>query len=115
MTRNQSPVAVKHTRSPMTINTKISFKEYAKLLLKLAYRKPMMKVIVSVAALMLLWIITSYLDVLPLPKPTYYQYSTLFLIAVAQPLVIYSTIRKSYYSGSPLIQPPCIFYSRQEQ
>jgi len=89
----------------MTIKTRISFKEYVKLLFRLTYKKPMMKVILCVALAMLTWIAGYYLHFLPLPQPTFYQYTTLFLITVAQPLVIYSTIWKNYHSGSHYKEP----------
>jgi hypothetical protein len=65
----------------------------------------MMKVIVCVALAMLTWIIGYYSNILPLPEPTFYQYTTLFLITIAQPLVIYSTIWKNYHSSSHLKEP----------
>src|SRR5689334_1668527 len=89
----------------MTIKTRISFKEYCKLLFGLTYKRPMMKVIVCVALAMIVWIVTYYLHLLPLPKPRIYQYITLAIISLIQPLVIYSTIRRNYYSSNHLKEP----------
>ena len=86
----------------MTIKTKISFTEYLKLLLTLTYRKPMMIVILCVALAMLAWILGYYLHFLPVPKPLIYQYITLALITVIQPLVIFNTIWINYYSSNHL-------------
>lgn len=86
----------------MKVKTSVSFKEYAKLLLKLTYRKPIMIVIVFVAFAMLVWIITAGLNIINIPQPTIYQYITLGLITVVQPLVIYHTIWNNYHSSSHL-------------
>ncbi|HYM93796.1 MAG TPA: hypothetical protein VET23_06635 [Chitinophagaceae bacterium] len=86
----------------MTVVVKVSFKEYVKLLYSLTYKKPMMKLILSVALALLIWITGYYLHLLPVPKATFFQYSTLVLITIVQPLVIFSTIRKNYKSGSLL-------------
>ncbi len=89
----------------MTIKTKISFKEYRNLLFGLAYRKPMMRVILAVAAAMITWILGYYLNFLPVPKPEIYQYITLTLITVVQPTVIYWTIKRNYDSSNHLREP----------
>jgi hypothetical protein len=86
----------------MTINTKISFKEYCKLLFGLAYKKPVMKIIVSIAVAVLIWILSYYFHLLPVPKPEIYQYITLTLIAVVQPTAIYWTIKRNYDSSNHL-------------
>lgn len=86
----------------MTIKTRVSFKEYLGLLYGLAYRKPMMIVLLSVALLMLVWILSYYLHLLPLPEPSYYQFISLGLIIIVQPIVIYSTIWRIYYSSNVL-------------
>ena len=86
----------------MTIVTKISFKEYVTLLYRLTYKKPVMKLLLFVALAMLVWIAGYYSNTLPVPKPGYYQYTTLFLITIVQPTVIYNTIRKNYQSSSHL-------------
>lgn len=86
----------------MKVKTRVSFKEYAKLLFKLTYSKPVMILILSVAALMLSWIITGGLKILFIPEPSIYQYITLLLIAVVQPLVIFRTIWNNYYSSNLL-------------
>jgi len=86
----------------MTIVTKISFKEYVILLYRLTYKKPVMKLLLFVALAMLVWIIGYYTNLLPVPKPVFYQYTTFFLITIVQPTVIYNTIRKNYMSSSHL-------------
>jgi hypothetical protein len=86
----------------MKIKSKISFKEYRKLLFGLTYKKPMMKVILCVAFAMLVWISGYYLHFLPVPKPAIYQYITLILITLVQPVVIYWTIKRNYDSSNHL-------------
>jgi hypothetical protein len=86
----------------MTIKTRISFKEYLGLLYGLAYRKPLMIVLLSFALFLLLWILTYYLHLLRLPEPGYFQFISLGLIIIVQPLVIYSTIWGVYYSSNVL-------------
>jgi len=86
----------------MKIKTRISFKEYRNLLFKLTYQKPIMKIILCVALAMLVWILGYYLHFLPVPKPQIYQYITLLLITVIQPITIYLTIRRNYNSSNHL-------------
>ena len=86
----------------MIIKTRVPFKEYRKLLFGLAYRKPIMIVLLSVAFLMLSWILSYYLHLLPLPEPGYYQFITLGLITIVQPVFIYSMIWRIYYSSNVL-------------
>lgn len=86
----------------MIIKTKVSFKEYIKLLYSLAYERAMMKLLVGVAMIILLWIIFYHLNIFSLPKPIIYQYITLFLITIVQPIIIYTTIRRNYYSSNHL-------------
>jgi hypothetical protein len=64
-----------------------------------------MKIILCVAGAMLLWIAGYYLHFLPVPKPQIYQYITLLLITVVQPITIYLTIRRNYYSSNHLREP----------
>lgn len=80
----------------MTIKTKVNFKEYLKLLYTLAYEKTVLRLLVGVAMLILLWIIFYYLNIFSLPKPLIYQYVTLVLITLVQPISIYVTIRRNY-------------------
>ncbi|HUS03206.1 MAG TPA: YcxB family protein [Chitinophagaceae bacterium] len=84
------------------IKSKISFKQYRKLLFSLAYKKPMMKFLLCIAFAMVVWIAGYYLHLLPVPRPQIYQYITLVLITVVQPLVIYFTIKQNYYSSNHL-------------
>jgi hypothetical protein len=84
------------------VKSKISFKQYRKLLFGLAYKKPMMKVLIGVAFSTLVWILGYYFHLLPVPKPQIYQYITLVLITVVQPTAIYFTIKRNYYSSNHL-------------
>jgi len=86
----------------MVIHTLVPFKAYVKLLFTLTYRKPIMILLVSVAILLVLWIIDYRLNIFTLPAPSYYQYFTLFLIGIVQPSVIYNNIYKNYHSSSHL-------------
>lgn len=61
-----------------------------------------MKVILSVALAMLVWIAGYYLHFFPVPKPEIYQFITLILITVVQPVVIYWTIKRNYDSSNHL-------------
>ncbi|MEO8088532.1 MAG: YcxB family protein, partial [Bacteroidota bacterium] len=86
----------------MTLKTQITFKEYLKLLLGLTYRKPIMLLILFIDLAMMVWICGYYFSPLPLPKPTIYQFITLILISIVQPLVIYNTIWRNYKSSTHL-------------
>lgn len=83
----------------MKLKTKITFKEYVKLLYSLAYHRLILKLLVGVGAAMLLWIIFYYLGIFNLPKPVIYQYITLAFILVVQPIVLYTTFHSIYYSS----------------
>ena len=86
----------------MKIKTNVTFKEYVKLIYSLIYGKLILKLLVTVAILIALWIILHYTKLLNLPKPIIYQYITLGLIAIVQPVAIYITIRRNYYSSNYL-------------
>lgn len=86
----------------MKIKTKVNFKQYLKLIYSLTYEKPILRVLLGVAFLILLWIIFYNFNILDLPKPLIYQYVTLILIAVVQPTGIYLTIRRTYKSSNQL-------------
>lgn len=86
----------------MRIKTKITFKEYVKLLYSLAYEKPVMKLLLLVAILIVLWIVFYYTKLFNLPVPVIYQYLTLALIVGVQPIVIFLTIRRNYNSSNHL-------------
>lgn len=86
----------------MIITTKISFKEYIKLIYSLAYERIALKLLVGVAFILFLWIVLYNLAVFNLPKPLIYQYINFFLIAIGQPLVIFLTTRSNYYSSNHL-------------
>ncbi|MBP6698034.1 MAG: YcxB family protein [Flavobacteriales bacterium] len=86
----------------MTIRTKITLKEYTRLLFPLIYRKPMMIVILCAGAAVLAWIVGYALGLEFLPKPLVFQYITLVLIVVVQPLMIFLTIRRTFISSNHL-------------
>lgn len=86
----------------MVIKTKVSFKEYVRLLYSLTYERTMMRVLVGIAVLIALWITLYYVGYFKLPEPVIYQYITLVLIAFIQPLVIFITIRRNYRSSNHL-------------
>ena len=98
----------------MKVKVRVTFKEYVRLLYGLTYRKPIMIFLLCVAGAMVMWIIGFYGNILPVPKPAYYQYLTLILIAVIQPLVIYNTIRRNYYSSNPLKEKLEIEFTDEE-
>ena len=86
----------------MKLKVKVTIRQYLKILFSLAYAKPMMLFLLSVALLLVLWISLYHLDILNLPEPVIYQYITLLLIAVIQPTVIFTTIIRNYYSSNHL-------------
>jgi len=61
-----------------------------------------MTAILCVALAMVVWILGYYLHLLPVPKPEIYQYITLILIIIVQPITIYLTIKRNYYSSNML-------------
>lgn len=88
----------------MKIKSRVTFKEYVTLLFGLTYQRPIMKVILGVAILLSLWVIFYFLNIMNLPEPVIYQYITLALIVVVQPIVIYTTIRRVYYSSNHICE-----------
>jgi len=86
----------------MKIQAKVTFRQYLKLLYRLTYETPMMKFLIFVAIVIVVWIAVYYLDLFAVAEPIIYQYITLILIVVVQPFVIFTTIRKNYYSSSHL-------------
>jgi hypothetical protein len=89
----------------MTKKIHVSFKEYRNLLFGLAYKKPVMKILLCVDLLSILWILAYYSRLLPVPKPLIYQYITVMLITLVQPGVIYWTIKRNYESSNHLREP----------
>ena len=73
-----------------------------------------MKVILGVAFAMVVWILGYYLRFLPVPKPQIYQYITLILITVVQPITIYWTIKRNYDSSNHLREKLEIELSQNE-
>lgn len=86
----------------MIVQTKVTFKEYIKLLFRLAYKRTVMRLLVAAAILLMLWIIFYYLDFFDLPEPIIYQYITLILIIVVQPIIIFATVWRNYHSSNHL-------------
>ncbi|MBK9047937.1 MAG: hypothetical protein IPL74_15015 [Bacteroidetes bacterium] len=64
-----------------------------------------MKLILAFAGIILVWIIFYYLSIFDLPEPLIYQYLTLVLIFIVQPIVIYTTIRRNYFFSNYLMEP----------
>lgn len=86
----------------MRLKAKVTFKQYLRLLYSLAYEKPVLRLLVLVAFLLLLWIVLSWLDLFNLPEPLIYQYITLALIVIVQPFMIFYTIYRNYQSSNHL-------------
>lgn len=84
------------------LKAKVTSRQYIKLLYGLTYEKPMMRALIGVAAILLLWIVLYHLHIFDLPKPLIYQYITMGLIAIVQPIVIYTTIIRNYNSSNHL-------------
>ncbi len=89
----------------MTIKTQVSFRQYVRLLFGLTYQRPVLKLLLGVAVMLILWIVFYYTGILDLPKPIIYQYITLALILVAQPIVIFTTIYTVYHSSFQICEP----------
>lgn len=98
----------------MKITTKISFKQYVKLLYSLAYEKIALRFLICFAFIILLWIIFYHTNIFNLPKPLIYQYITLGLIAIVQPVLIFITIRSNYYSSNQLMETLVIDLSPED-
>lgn len=73
-----------------------------------------MRGLLGLATLILLWIIFYYLDLFNLPKPIFYQYLTLGLITVVQPIGIYFMIWRNYHSSNHLREPLEIVLTEKE-
>jgi hypothetical protein len=80
----------------------VGFREYVWLLYGVAYKKPMMWVILGVGLCMLTWVVGYRCGLSFLPEPQFYQCTTLGLIFLVQPTVIYLTIRRTYVSSNHL-------------
>ncbi|MBW8361359.1 MAG: YcxB family protein [Kaistella sp.] len=86
----------------MRLKAKVTFKQYLRLLYSLAYEKPVLRLLLLVAFLLLLWIVLSWLDLFNLPEPLIYQYITLAFIVIVQPFMIFYTIYRNYQSSNHL-------------
>lgn len=98
----------------MKLKAKVTLRQYLKLLFSLAYSKPVMIFLICFALLLVLWIMLFHLKILNLPKPVIYQYITLLLIAVIQPIVILTTIIRNYYSSNHLRETLDIFLTYEQ-
>jgi hypothetical protein len=97
----------------LRIKTKITLKEYLKLLLKLTYRKPVMLLIITVDVLVISWIILSELRIDGIPHVTIFQYITAILITIVQPFVICNTIIKNYRSSAHLQETIIVEFTKE--
>ena len=86
----------------MKVTTHIRLKEYVKLLIGRAYHKPLLRLVVGVGVAMAFWIIGYHMGLSFLPKPQYFQYTTLVLIMVVQPVGLVITTRKTYKTSGHL-------------
>ncbi len=86
----------------MKLQTNVSFKQYLQLMFKLTYQKTMLRLLMGVAVILLLWIIVYHFQIFNLPKPLIYQYITLVLIVVVQPLIVLNTVYRNYHSSNQL-------------
>lgn len=68
----------------------------------LAYRKPVLILLVIFDVLMVAWVVSYFMEWLELPEPEYPQYMAIFLISIVQPVVILLTVRKNYKSSTRL-------------
>jgi hypothetical protein len=64
-----------------------------------------MILILFIGLAMIIWIGSYYLHIFSFPKPSVYQYITLVLITVVQPLVIFNLISRNYRSSNYLTEP----------
>ncbi|MBP6656452.1 MAG: YcxB family protein [Bacteroidia bacterium] len=58
--------------------------------------------LLGLSFLLILWILFYFLNILNLPRPLFYQYLTVGLILIVQPLAIFLTIRRNYFSSNHL-------------
>ncbi|MEO8732748.1 MAG: YcxB family protein, partial [Flavobacteriales bacterium] len=86
----------------MKVTTRIRRKEYVKLLVGRAYHKKVLWVILGVGVAMAFWIIGYHCGLSFLPKPQYFQYTTLVLIMVVQPVSLILITRKTYKTSGHL-------------
>jgi len=98
----------------MIIKTKISSREYRKLLFGLTYKKPVMKLILVVAVALIVWITGYYFHFFPVSRPESYQYITLIFITMVQPCAIYLTIKRNFDSSTQLGEQLEIELNQQE-
>ncbi len=58
--------------------------------------------LLGLSLLLILWISFYFLNIFNLPRPLFYQYLTVGLILIVQPLAIFLTIRRNYFSSNHL-------------
>ena len=61
-----------------------------------------MKILIIVEIAIVIWILGFYFHFIPVPRPKIYQYFTVALIGVVQPLAIYWTIKRNFNSSNHL-------------
>lgn len=88
----------------MTIETKLDFKEYRKLMFILAYRKPTTVLMLALGTLMIIASTLYFLGVaIPFfTEPPYFSLAFGLLVVILLPLSIASSARKRFSSGSAL-------------
>src|SRR5689334_15247789 len=105
LARSRSTRTMKTDAATISIKARITLKQYMKLLLRLTYTKPALLVIVGVGVLMAAWVVGDALGLSFLPEAQVFQYITLALIFVVQPVFIFLTIRRTYLSSDHLREP----------
>jgi len=98
----------------MVIKIKVTFKEYAKLLLTLAYIKPLMIILVCLAILNGGWILCYHFQILDIPEPKMIQYFGFLLISVVQPLGIFFMIWRNYSTSIHLRETLEIHFTKDQ-
>lgn len=74
----------------------------------------MILVVVSFGLAMLLWVLGYDFNFLSVPKPGFFQYFTLAIIGIGQPLVIFTAIWKNYKSNGHLRERLEIHFTKEE-
>ena len=84
----------------MIIESKLTKKDYQKLLLLLTYRKPLMIVIVLIGLLSLILSVLFFLGVsVSFDKPPYFQMIFGFFVVIAMPIIVFRGASKTFKSN----------------
>lgn len=87
----------------MTVNTKVDFQDYSKLMFTLSYRKPIMILLTLAGITMLITSLLYFAGVdIPFDEPPFFQLVFGFAIVFLLPFSIYRTSKKNFYSHSKL-------------